>query len=291
MEDREKKMLYAMATKLRMDVLEMMGVGKAGHLGRSNSLAEIVATLYFHEMRIDPKRIEDPTRDRIILSKGHAVLIQYAALVELGLIPSSEMAKTKSLEGILQGHPDMAHTPGIEAVTGSLGQGLSIGVGMALAARLDGRKSRIFVVMGDGELSEGQVWEAAMAASAYRLGNLVGIVDRNRFQATGPTAEVFDIQHIEEKWRAFGWNVVTIDGHDVGQISDALHEARESEDQPFIIVADTVKGKGITYAEFGGLPQCGAHGRTAESGHPGARRVLMSAQGLEQGEGKYHVAV
>lgn len=291
MEDREQKTLYAIATKLRMDVLEMMGVGKAGHLGGSNSLAEIVATLYFHEMRIDPKRIEDPTRDRIILSKGHAVLIQYAALVELGLIPSSEMAKTKSLEGILQGHPDMAHTPGIEAVTGSLGQGLSIGVGMALAARLDGRKSRIFVVMGDGELSEGQVWEAAMAASAYRLGNLVGIVDRNRFQATGPTAEVFDIPHIEEKWRAFGWNVVTVDGHDVAQISSALREAGKNEDKPFVIVADTVKGKGITYAENSAAFHNAA--LTEEQRNQGIREleVLMAAQGLDQGEGKRHVAV
>ena len=249
MEDRELKKIYDRATKLRMNVLEMMGVGKAGHLGGSNSLAEIVASLYFHEMKFDPKRIDDPARDRLILSKGHAVLIQYAALVELGVIPRSELAKTKSLEGILQGHPDMAHTPGIEAVTGSLGQGLSIGVGMALAARLDDRKNRVIVIMGDGELSEGQIWEAAMAASAYKLGNLVGIVDRNRIQATGRTAEVFDIPRIEDKWRAFGWNVATVDGHDVKEILRALGEAGKGGDRPYVIVADTIKGKGISYAE------------------------------------------
>ena len=245
----DEKKLYDIATKLRLDVLDMMGVGKAGHLGGSNSLAEIVASLYFHEMRYDPKRIDDPARDRLILSKGHAVLIQYAALIELGVIPRSELAKTKSLEGILQGHPDMAHTPGIEAVTGSLGQGLSIGVGMALAARLDGTKSRTYVVMGDGELSEGQIWEAAMAASAFKLGNLVGIVDRNGIQASGKTAEVFDIPRFEDKWRAFGWNVATIDGHDVKQILGALGEAGKGGERPSVIVADTVKGKGISYAE------------------------------------------
>jgi transketolase len=248
MQDSEAKRLRSIATKLRMNVLEMMGVGKAGHLGGSVSLAEIVAALYFKEMRFDPKNIKDPARDRLVLSKGHSVLIQYAALVELGIIPASEMKKTKSLEGILQGHPDMAHTPGIEAVTGSLGQGLSIGVGMALAARLDSRGSRIYVVMGDGELSEGQIWEAAMAASTFRLGNLVGIVDKNGIQATGRTAEVFEIPGIEEKWKAFGWNVVTIDGHDLAQISSALAEARKSVDKPFVIVANTVKGKGISYA-------------------------------------------
>ena len=248
MQDSEAKRLRSIATKLRMNVLEMMGVGKAGHLGGSVSLAEIVAALYFKEMRFDPKNIKDPARDRLVLSKGHSVLIQYAALVELGIIPASEMKKTKSLEGILQGHPDMAHTPGIEAVTGSLGQGLSIGVGMALAARLDSRGSRIYVVMGDGELSEGQIWEAAMAASTFRLGNLVGIVDKNGIQATGRTAEVFEIPGIEEKWKAFGWNVVTIDGHDLAQISSALAEARKSVDKPFVIVANTVKGKGSSYA-------------------------------------------
>ena len=189
----------------------MIGVGKAGHLGGSVSLGEIVATLYFHQMRFDPKRITDPNRDRFLLSKGHAVLIQYAALIEHGVIPRAEIKQVKTLAGLLQGHPDMAKTPGMEAVTGSLGQGLSIGVGMALGLRLDQRPSRVYVIMGDGELSEGQLWEAAMAAPRFQVDNLTGIVDRNRIQATGPTKEVFDIPDIEKKWESFGWHVITVE--------------------------------------------------------------------------------
>jgi transketolase len=153
------------------------------------------------------------------------------------------------LAGLLQGHPDMAKTPGIEAVTGSLGQGLSIGVGMALALRLDGRPSRVYVIMGDGELSEGQLWEAAMAARRFGVDNLTGIVDRNRVQATGPTKEVFDIPDIERKWEAFGWHVITIDGHDVAAVLKALDAAEQVKGRPSVIVADTVKGKGISFAE------------------------------------------
>jgi transketolase len=241
--------LYEIADRLRMDVIEMIGVGTAGHLGGSVSLAEIVAALYFRIMHFDARGLGDPERDRFILSKGHGVLIQYAALVESGVIPREEMARTKSLEGILQGHPDMKHTPGIEAVTGSLGQGLSIGVGMALAARLDKRKSRIYVIMGDGELAEGQIWEAAMAASAFRLDNIVGVVDRNGIQSSGRTSEVFDIPVLEEKWESFGWSTRTIDGHDMRQILRAFGAAEETRGQPTIIIADTVKGKGISFAE------------------------------------------
>ena len=180
MDRKEIPRLAAMAVRLRRDVVEMIGVGKAGHLGGSCSLAEIVAALYFSRMRFDPRRIKDPDRDRLVLSKGHSVLIQYAALIELGVIPREEIARVKTLQGMLQGHPDMDRTPGLEAVTGSLGQGLSIGVGMALALRLDRRPSRVWVIMGDGELSEGQLWEAALAAAAHGLGNLTGIIDRNR---------------------------------------------------------------------------------------------------------------
>ncbi|HEX7630276.1 MAG TPA: 1-deoxy-D-xylulose-5-phosphate synthase N-terminal domain-containing protein, partial [Candidatus Methylomirabilis sp.] len=177
------KRLERIALQLRADVVQMIGVGKAGHLGGSISLAEIVAALYFHKMRFDPKNLADPARDRFLLSKGHAVLIQYAALIEHGIIPRAELKRVKTLAGVLQGHPDMAKTPGMEAVTGSLGQGLSIGVGMALGLRLDGRSSRVYVIMGDGELSEGQLWEAAMAACRFKVDQLTGIVDRNRIQA------------------------------------------------------------------------------------------------------------
>jgi transketolase len=241
--------LYEMADRLRMDVIEMIGVGTAGHLGGSVSLAEIVAALYFRIMHFDAQRLENPQRDRFILSKGHGVLIQYAALVEAGILPREEMARTKSLEGIFQGHPDMKHTPGIEAVTGSLGQGLSVGVGMALAARLDKRKSRIYVIMGDGELAEGQIWEAAMAASAFKLDNIVGVVDRNGIQSSGRTSEVFDIPGLEDKWRSFGWSIHTIDGHDMRQILQAFDAAEETRGQPTVIIADTIKGKGISFAE------------------------------------------
>ena len=174
---------------IRRNILAMIGTGKAGHLGESSSLAEIVAVLYFHAMRFDPRDVKAPERDRLILSKGHAVLAQYAALVELGVIPRDEMSKLKTVDGMLQGHPDMDRTPGIEAVTGSLGQGLSIANGMALGLRLDGIPSRIYVILGDGELSEGQVWEAAMATANYRLDQVTAILDFNRIQASGPTRE------------------------------------------------------------------------------------------------------
>ena len=226
----------------------MIGIGKVGHLGGSCSLGEIVAALYFEKLRFDPKNHRDPDRDRFILSKGHAVLIQYAALAELGLIPREELSRLKTIGGLLQGHPDMERTQGIEAVTGSLGQGLSISLGMALALRLDRSASRIFVVIGDGELAEGQVWEAAMAVSAYGIESITAIIDRNRIQATGPTAEIMPIPNIESKWRSFGWNVATVDGHDVGALLQAFDNAG-LKGGPRLIVADTVKGKGISFAE------------------------------------------
>jgi transketolase len=199
-------------------------------------------------MRFDPKNLNDPNRDRFLLSKGHAVLIQYAALVELGVIPREEIGKVKTLAGKLQGHPDMM-TPGMEAVTGSLGQGLSIAVGMACALRLAKSPARVYVIMGDGELSEGQLWEAAMAAPRFNLDSIIGILDHNGIQATGPTREIFDIPNKPDKWRAFGWNVLSVDGHDAGAVLDVLEEAAAMKGGPTMIVADTVKGKGISFAE------------------------------------------
>jgi transketolase len=243
------KTLERMALQLRFDLLDILGVGKVGHLGGSSSMAEIAACLYFHAMRYDPKNPKDPDRDRFLLSKGHCVLIQYAALAELGVIPREELKKVKTIEGCLQGHPDMDRTPGIEAVTGSLGMGLSIGLGLALGLRLDQRPSRVYVIMGDGELSEGQIWEAAMAAAAFKVDNLTGFVDLNRIQATGPTREILDIPEIERKWAAFGWEVLSIDGHDVSQILTALDKAQKTKGRPTVIVAETVKGKGFSFAE------------------------------------------
>jgi transketolase len=241
--------LERLALQLRFDVLEMLGVGKAGHLGGSSSMAEMVACLYFQAMRYDPRDPKDPERDRFLLSKGHSVLIQYAALAELGVIPREELKRVKTLRGILQGHPDCEFTPGIEAVTGSLGMGLSIGLGMALGLRLDGRSSRVYVVMGDGELSEGQIWEAAIAAAAYKADHITGIVDLNHVQATGPTREILDIPRIARKWEAFGWEVLNVDGHDVEQILEALDGAKRVVGRPSVIIAETVKGKCFSFAE------------------------------------------
>jgi transketolase len=241
--------LERIALQLRFDLLEMMGIGKAGHLGGSSSLAEITACLYFHAMRIDPADPKNPDRDRFLLSKGHCVLIQYAALVGLGVIPREELKKVKTLDCCLQGHPDMDQTPGIEAVTGSLGMGLSIGLGMVLGLRLDGRSNRVYAIMGDGELSEGLIWEAAMAAAAYKADNLIGIIDFNHLQATGPTREILDIPEIARKWESFGWEVLKIDGHDIGQILGALEKAKRVVGRPTVIIAETVKGKGFSFAE------------------------------------------
>lgn len=242
------KKLKAMALQLRCNVLDMIGVGKAGHWGGSASLAETMAVLYFYSMKIDRNNPKSPDRDRLLLSKGHAALIQYAALCELGYFPREELKRVKSLNGLLQGHPDLT-IPGIEAVTGSLGQGLSLGVGMSLALRLDKKSSRVFVIMGDGEQAEGQLWEAAMAASNFKLDNLTAFLDWNKIQATGRTEEVFNIPNLDKKWSAFGWEVITVDGHNIEKIIGAIDQARAIKGKPTLIIMETVKGKGLSFAE------------------------------------------
>lgn len=236
------------AIDIRADIIEMIPHGKVGHLGGSCSVADVAATLYFEHMRVydDPK---DPRRDRCIFSKGHAVLAQYACLAELGYFDRAELAKVKTIGGILQGHPDMDLTPGIEAVTGSLGQGLSISLGMALGLRLDGSDARVYTIIGDGEQAEGQIWEAAMAAVAYKADNLCAILDYNKLQATDTTDKVLPIRNLKEKWSSFGWHVIEIDGHDVAAILGALDEAKRVEGAPTIIIARTIKGKGFPFAE------------------------------------------
>lgn len=230
-------------------VNDLIGAGKVGHLGGSCSSAEIVAALYFHKMRHDPQNPQLPDRDRFLLSKGHAALGQYAALALAGYFPVSELKKVKSLGAMLQGHPDMTKTPGIEANTGSLGQGLSIANGMALGLKLDGSSSRVYVVVGDGEQAEGQIWEAAMAAANFKIDNLTAIVDCNRLQATGAIKDRFDLNPIADKWEAFGWHVSEIDGHDVAAILSALDAAETVKGKPTVILAQTVKGKCISFAE------------------------------------------
>jgi transketolase len=236
------------AQKDRGNLIEMIPPGKVGHLGGSSSIMDIVAALYFKHMNVfdEPK---DPRRDRCIFSKGHAVLAQYAAFAELGYVSHEDLHKVKTLDGTLQGHPDMDHTPGIEAVTGSLGQGLSVALGMALGLRLDGSASRVYCVVGDGEMDEGQIWEAAMAGAAFGADNLVAIVDLNRVQATDVTDKVMPEGDVPGKWAAFGWNVIEIDGHDFVQILGALDAARDCKGKPTAIIANTVKGKGFPFAE------------------------------------------
>jgi transketolase len=240
--------LVSMAQKFRRDIIEMIGVGVAGHLGGSASLAELMAVLYFHTMNFSSKRLSDPDRDRLLLSKGHAALVQYAALCEKGCFPREELKRVKKIDGLLQGHPDLT-IPGIEGVTGSLGQGLSIGLGMALALRLDGSPARVYVIMGDGEQSEGQLWEAAMAASNFRADNLTAFIDWNKVQATGSTSEIFSIPDLDRKWQAFGWDVRIVPGHDTEKIIEAIDSAKKVKGKPALIILDTVKGKGFSFAE------------------------------------------
>jgi len=245
------QMLEDKAMALRKNVILSVGVDYPGHIGGSFSAADMVAALYFHKMKHDPKDRYMKDRDRFILSKGHIAILQYAALAEAGYFPKEDLADTKQIHSILQGHPDLiksAHL-GIEAGTGSLGQGLSIGVGMALGLRMDGIGAKTYVILGDGELAEGQNWEAAMSGAAFKLDNLVAIVDKNDKQAQGKLVDRFDFGGISEKWAAFGWNVVEVDGHNMEDILKGLYDADEVKGRPTVIISRTVKGKGLEFAE------------------------------------------
>lgn len=243
------KELSAKANQLRTDIARMIGPEKVGHLGGACSLADIVTTLYYAEMRIRPQEPDWPERDRFLLSKGHAALIQYAALCDLEYFPKEEAATLKKLGSRLQGHPDMRKLPGIEANTGSLGQGLSIAAGMAAGIRLNGQDSRVYCCVGDGELAEGQIWEAAMCAKVFKLSNLTAIVDINGLQATGAVADRFDTRPYAEKWKAFGFYTVKCDGHSIDEIRGAILECKTQNEMPSVILARTVKGKGFAFAE------------------------------------------
>lgn len=241
--------LEGMAKVLRRDVVISIGVGVAGHIGGSNSAADIVAALYFYKMKHDPKNPRMEDRDRFLLSKGHVAILQYAALAEAGYFPVEDLKTTKEIGSYLQGHPDVLKTPGIEAGTGSLGQGLSIGLGMALGLKADQSDRKVYVLIGDGELAEGQIWEAAMAAGSFKTDNLVAIVDKNGLQAQGKIVDRMDSNPIIPKWESFGWNVIEIDGHNMEEILTALDAADEVKGKPTVIVANTVKGKGVSFAE------------------------------------------
>ena len=241
--------LAATAKKLRRHVITMIGKAGSGHPGGSLSAADIITSLYFKVLRHDPANPRWAERDRFILSKGHAAPILYAALAERGYFPGEELATLRTLGSCLQGHCDMTATRGVEMSSGSLGQGLSFGIGIALAGRLDARDYRVYVLLGDGECDEGQVWEAAMASAHFKLDNLVAIVDHNELQIDGWNRDVMNLEPLSEKWKAFGWHPIEVNGHDLSQLIAAFDEAKRVKGKPTAIIAHTIKGKGVSFME------------------------------------------
>ena len=242
--------LTGIARELRIADIETITTAGSGHPGGTLSAADMIAALFFHKLRLRPDEPAWSDRDRFVLSKGHCIPIVYVAMAKLGYFPEEELKTLRDLGSRLQGHPDRTRLPGIEASTGSLGQGLSVAVGMALAGRLDGAPWRVFCMMGDGESQAGQIWEAAMFAGRSGLDNLCGILDYNQVQQTGKVTERLDIEPVVAKWRAFNWHVREIDGHDIAQILEALDEAEVVHDRPTLIVSRTVKGKGVSWMEL-----------------------------------------
>jgi len=237
------------AKTLRRHIIAMTAKAGSGHPGGSLSAVEIVTALFFHMLRHDPRNPRWPDRDRFVLSKGHAAPLLYATLAETGYFPTAELLTLRQLDSRMQGHTDMTVTPGVEMSAGALGQGLSFAIGIALAGRLDRRDYRVYVLIGDGECDEGQVWEAAMAAAHFKVDNMVAIVDRNRQQIDGWTYEVMDTEPMDEKWHSFGWHTIEVDGHDLAQIIAALEEAKTIKGKPTAIIAHTTKGKGVSFME------------------------------------------
>ncbi|MCL6611451.1 MAG: transketolase [Peptococcaceae bacterium] len=278
---REIEMLRVRANEIRKDIIRMLGRAGSGHPGGSLSAADIVAALYFKVLRIDPQNPRRPDRDRFILSKGHAAPVLYAALAQRGFFPREELDTLRRLGSRLQGHPDMKKLPGVEMSTGSLGQGLSVANGVALAGKLDGLDYRVYVLLGDGEIQEGQVWEAAMAAAHYKLDNLTAFLDHNRMQIDGPIEKVMSPEPVPDKWRAFGWDVQVIDGHDMAGILRALEKAGSVKGKPQMIVAETVKGKGVSFMEN----QVGWHGVAPKPGEVERALAELGDRGPVEGEG------
>jgi len=250
------EMLKEKALNIRLGALEGIHAASSGHPGGSLAIADILAYLYFAEMNVDPANPKDENRDRLVLSKGHTAPALYAALAEKGFFDKDILKTLRKFGSILQGHPDMKHIPGIDMSTGSLGQGFSAACGIALAGKIDGKDYRVYSILGDGESEEGQIWEAAMFGAHYKLDNLVAIVDNNGLQIDGKVTEVMNPTPLDEKFAAFGWNVINIDGHDFDQIADALACARAVKGKPTAIIAKCVKGKGVSYME----DQVGWHG-------------------------------
>jgi transketolase len=241
--------LKEIAREIRVDVIKMTNAAGSGHPGGALSSADIFSVLYFNILNHNQQNPEWEDRDIFILSKGHSCPALYSALARSGYFPVEELMTLRKFGSRLQGHPDMVKLPGVEASTGSLGQGLSIAVGAALGLKLSKKNSRVYCLMGDGEQQEGQIWEAAMSACHYKLGNLCGIIDRNRLQIDGFCKDVMCYECLEDKWKAFGWNVITVDGHDIPALISAFEEAKMIKGKPTVIIADTIKGKGVSFME------------------------------------------
>ncbi len=245
------------AGNMRYDIIKAVSSAGSGHPGGSLSAADIIATLYFYKMNVNPKEPDMANRDKFVLSKGHAAPALYAALGRKGFFDIKEMYSLRKIGSIFQGHPDMKKIPGVEMSTGSLGQGFSTAVGMAMAGKIDGRKSKVYVLLGDGEIQEGIVWEAAMSAAHYKLDNLVAILDNNGLQIDGRNDDVMKVAPLYEKFESFGWEVMEADGHDVEELAEKLDAADEIEGKPVMIIARTVKGKGVSFME----DEVGWHGK------------------------------
>jgi transketolase len=246
------------AVKIRKHIIEMLYRAKSGHPGGSLSAVEAIVALYFHHMKHNPKNPKDPNRDRFVLSKGHAAPTLYAALAECGYFDVKELLFLRQINCMLQGHPVCTHIPGVEASTGSLGHGLSFANGIALAGKLDKKDYRVYVMVGDGETNEGQIWEAAASATHYKLDNLTALIDRNFLQIDGGTEDVLRLESVRDRWSSFGWCILEVDGHEIEEIIDALLTASEQKNQPTMIILNTIKGKGISFMEnnvdFHGVP-------------------------------------
>lgn len=255
--DKQKILAYKKtATKIRKHIIEEVHAASSGHPGGSLSCTDILTVLYFHEMRVDVNNPKWPDRDRFVLSKGHCAPALYGTLAEKGFFPVEDLKGFRSIGSYLQGHPSLKDVPGVDMSTGSLGQGISAAVGMAIAGKLDKKDYRVYTILGDGESEEGQVWEAAMAAAHYKLDNLTAFLDHNGLQIDGKITDVMSPESLPEKFKAFGWNVITINGHDHEQIIEAIDAAKKVKDKPTMIVAETIKGKGVSFMEN----QAGWHG-------------------------------
>lgn len=244
-----KEELIQISTQIRKDIVEMLTESASGHPGGSLSAADIVATLFFNELNINPKNPKDENRDRFVLSKGHAAPVLYSALARRGFFDPKELMTLRKINSKMQGHPNMNDLPGIDMSTGSLGQGISAAVGMAIAGKTDNKDFRVYALLGDGELEEGQVWEATMAGAHYKLDNLTVFIDFNGLQIDGNITEVMNPSPIDKKFEAFGWNVLTIDGHNHDEILEAIQKAKSHKKQPTAIICKTIKGKGVSFME------------------------------------------